>query len=97
MFNQSIIISLTIRWKLFNFEFKITAQAFSLRVVLELSEAIKIKDGEAESYISEIEVYKKAVYVDRLLQVFRYVPCEQLTIPDFVFQLSLLDLSLPMY
>jgi len=29
------------------------------------------------------------VYVDRLLQLFRYVPREQLTIPDFVFQLSL--------
>lgn len=28
------------------------------------------------------------VYVDRLLQLFRYVPREQLTIPDFVFQLS---------
>ena len=27
------------------------------------------------------------VYVDRLLQLFRYVPREQLTIPDFVFQL----------
>ncbi|KAI3516544.1 hypothetical protein L1887_15462 [Cichorium endivia] len=31
-------------------------------------------------------VWKKAVYVDRLLQLFRYVPREQLTIPDFVFQ-----------
>lgn len=30
------------------------------------------------------------VYVDRLLQLFRYVPREQLTIPDFVFQLSFL-------
>jgi hypothetical protein len=29
------------------------------------------------------------VYADRLLQLFRYVPREQLTIPDFVFQLSL--------
>lgn len=28
------------------------------------------------------------VYVDRLLQLFKYVPREQLTIPDFVFQLS---------
>lgn len=27
------------------------------RDVLELEEAIKIKDGEAESYISEIEVF----------------------------------------
>ncbi|RDX85875.1 Protein GDAP2-like protein, partial [Mucuna pruriens] len=34
-------------------------------------------------------VWKKVVYVDRLLQLFRYVPREQLTIPDFVFQLSL--------
>ncbi|KAK3442955.1 hypothetical protein EUGRSUZ_B03179 [Eucalyptus grandis] len=33
-------------------------------------------------------VWKKVVYVDRLLQLFRYVPREQLTIPDFVFQLS---------
>ncbi|XP_009413723.2 uncharacterized protein LOC135584294 [Musa acuminata AAA Group] len=32
------------------------------------------------------EVWKKVVYVDRLLQLFRYVPREQLTIPDFVFQ-----------
>ncbi|KAH1059859.1 hypothetical protein AAZX31_02G108200 [Glycine max] len=28
----------------------------------------------------------KVVYVDRLLQLFRYIPREQLTIPDFVFQ-----------
>ncbi|XP_042402234.1 protein GDAP2 homolog [Zingiber officinale] len=32
------------------------------------------------------EVWKKVAYVDRLLQLFRYVPREQLTIPDFVFQ-----------
>lgn len=32
------------------------------------------------------EAWKKVVYVDRLLQLFRYVPREQLTIPDFVFQ-----------
>ncbi|KAK8579588.1 hypothetical protein V6N13_142775 [Hibiscus sabdariffa] len=31
-------------------------------------------------------VWKKVVYVDRLLQLFRYVPREQLVIPDFVFQ-----------
>ncbi|XP_021818115.1 rho GTPase-activating protein gacY-like isoform X3 [Prunus avium] len=32
-------------------------------------------------------VWKKVVYVDRLLQLFRYVHREQLlTIPDFVFQ-----------
>lgn len=31
-------------------------------------------------------VWKKVVYVDRLLQLFRHVPREQLTIPDFVFQ-----------
>ncbi|KAM7464470.1 hypothetical protein LguiA_032591 [Lonicera macranthoides] len=30
--------------------------------------------------------WKKVVYVDRLLQLFRFVPREQLTIPDFVFQ-----------
>ncbi|KAD2804142.1 hypothetical protein E3N88_37519 [Mikania micrantha] len=30
-------------------------------------------------------VWKKTVYVDRLLQLFKYVPREQLTIPDFVF------------
>lgn len=32
------------------------------------------------------EVWRKVVYVERLLQLFRYVPREQLTIPDFVFQ-----------
>ncbi|KAJ1295415.1 hypothetical protein BS78_01G222100 [Paspalum vaginatum] len=32
------------------------------------------------------EVWKKVTYVDRLVQLFRYVPREQLTIPDFVFQ-----------
>ncbi|CAN6299246.1 unnamed protein product [Urochloa humidicola] len=32
------------------------------------------------------EVWKKVVYVDRLMQLFGYVPREQLTIPDFVFQ-----------
>ncbi|XP_021299780.1 protein GDAP2 homolog [Herrania umbratica] len=31
-------------------------------------------------------VWKQVVYADRLLQLFRYVPREQLTIPDFVFQ-----------
>ncbi|XP_055801152.1 uncharacterized protein LOC129870402 isoform X1 [Solanum dulcamara] len=31
-------------------------------------------------------VWKKVVYVDRLLQLFHYVPRDQLTIPDFVFQ-----------
>ncbi|XP_043706608.1 ganglioside-induced differentiation-associated protein 2-like isoform X3 [Telopea speciosissima] len=31
-------------------------------------------------------VWKKVVYVDRLLQLFKYVPREQLSIPDFVFQ-----------
>ncbi|KAL6505638.1 hypothetical protein OROHE_023017 [Orobanche hederae] len=31
-------------------------------------------------------VWKKVIYVDRLLQLFRYIPREQLTIPDFVFQ-----------
>uniref|UniRef100_A0A2P2M6R2 Ganglioside induced differentiation associated protein n=1 Tax=Rhizophora mucronata TaxID=61149 RepID=A0A2P2M6R2_RHIMU len=36
--------------------------------------------------------WKKVVYVDRLLQLFRYVPREQLTIPDFVFQLSFIFL-----
>ncbi|KAJ9174198.1 hypothetical protein P3X46_017251 [Hevea brasiliensis] len=30
--------------------------------------------------------WKKVVYADRLLQLFRHVPREQLTIPDFVFQ-----------
>ncbi|PWA56185.1 hypothetical protein CTI12_AA318520 [Artemisia annua] len=34
-------------------------------------------------------VWKKVIYVDRLLHLFKYVPREQLTIPDFVFQLSL--------
>lgn len=32
------------------------------------------------------EAWHKVVYVDRLLQLFKYVPREQLTIPDFVFQ-----------
>ncbi|TYI46231.1 hypothetical protein E1A91_D13G092100v1 [Gossypium mustelinum] len=32
------------------------------------------------------KVWKKVVYVDRLLQLFKYVPREQLTIPDFAFQ-----------
>lgn len=32
------------------------------------------------------QVWKKVVYVERLLELFRYVPREQLTIPDFVFQ-----------
>ncbi|XP_077223702.1 appr-1-p processing enzyme family protein [Tasmannia lanceolata] len=32
------------------------------------------------------EVWRKVAYVDRLVQLFRYVPREQLTIPDFVFQ-----------
>lgn len=31
-------------------------------------------------------VWKKVVYVERLVQLFKYVPREQLTIPDFVFQ-----------
>ncbi|KAK1306112.1 hypothetical protein QJS10_CPA10g02044 [Acorus calamus] len=32
------------------------------------------------------EVWHKVVYIDRLVHLFRYVPREQLTIPDFVFQ-----------
>ncbi|KAG0457426.1 hypothetical protein HPP92_022266 [Vanilla planifolia] len=32
------------------------------------------------------EAWQKVVYIDRLLQLFKYVPREQLTIPDFVFQ-----------
>lgn len=32
------------------------------------------------------QVWKKVVYVERLLDLFRYVPREQLTIPEFVFQ-----------
>ncbi|KAK1273026.1 hypothetical protein QJS04_geneDACA007938 [Acorus gramineus] len=32
------------------------------------------------------EVWRKVVYIDRLVHLFRYVPREQLTIPDFVFQ-----------
>ncbi|XP_022999322.1 protein GDAP2 homolog [Cucurbita maxima] len=31
-------------------------------------------------------VWNKVVYIDRLVQLFKYVPREQLTIPDFVFQ-----------
>ncbi|KAL3631211.1 hypothetical protein CASFOL_024195 [Castilleja foliolosa] len=31
-------------------------------------------------------VWKKVVYVDRLLQLFKHVPRENLNIPDFVFQ-----------
>ncbi|KAA3488191.1 Protein GDAP2 [Gossypium australe] len=33
-------------------------------------------------------VWKKVVYVDRLLQLFKYVPREQLTIPDFVHDIE---------
>jgi len=32
------------------------------------------------------QVWKKVVYVDRLVQLFKYIPREQLTMPDFVFQ-----------
>ncbi|EFJ30302.1 hypothetical protein SELMODRAFT_91055 [Selaginella moellendorffii] len=32
------------------------------------------------------EVWKKVVYVERLLDLFQFVPRDQLTIPDFVFQ-----------
>lgn len=39
-------------------------------------------------WVTNLQVWKKVVYLDRLLQLFRYVPREQLTIPDFVFQLS---------
>jgi hypothetical protein len=40
----------------------------------------------ALSLLVEPEVWKKVVYVERLSDLFRYVPREQLTIPDFVFQ-----------
>ncbi|XP_044491295.1 protein GDAP2 homolog [Mangifera indica] len=40
----------------------------------------------AMQFFVDSVVWKKVVYVDRLLQLFRYVPREQLTIPDFVFQ-----------
>ncbi|KMZ57603.1 hypothetical protein ZOSMA_84G00410 [Zostera marina] len=35
---------------------------------------------------AEREAWKKVVYVDLLLELFKYVPREQLIIPDFVFQ-----------
>ncbi|KAJ8774515.1 hypothetical protein K2173_016961 [Erythroxylum novogranatense] len=40
----------------------------------------------AMQFLVDSVTWKKVVYVDRLLQLFRYVPREQLTIPDFVFQ-----------
>jgi hypothetical protein len=40
----------------------------------------------ALSFLVEPEVWKKVIYVERLPDLFRYVPREQLTIPDFVFQ-----------
>ncbi|KAL8258355.1 hypothetical protein R6Q59_030396 [Mikania micrantha] len=44
------------------------------------------ENEEASVYVlGMFKVWKKAVYVDRLLQLFKYVPREQLTIPDFVF------------
>ena len=39
---------------------------------------------------TNFQAWKKVVYVDRLLELFSYVPREKLTIPDFVFQLSFL-------
>ena len=38
------------------------------------------------SFRTPSQVWKKVVYVERLLELFRYVPREQLTIPDFIFQ-----------
>ncbi|KAG9140136.1 hypothetical protein Leryth_015761 [Lithospermum erythrorhizon] len=36
-------------------------------------------------FVDEV-VWKRVIYVDRLIQLFGYVPREHLTIPDFVFQ-----------
>ncbi|CAA2998220.1 Hypothetical predicted protein [Olea europaea subsp. europaea] len=56
---------------------------YILHPTLELKAAILA----LQLFVDE-EVWKKVVYVDRLLQLFKYVPHEQLAIPDFVFLLS---------
>ncbi|XP_019170727.1 PREDICTED: protein GDAP2 homolog isoform X1 [Ipomoea nil] len=56
--------------------FGLKAAIFALQLLVD-NERMHVIDSQA---------WKKVVYVDRLLQLFRYVPREQLTIPDFVFQ-----------
>jgi hypothetical protein len=39
-------------------------------------------------------VWKKGVYLNRLVHIFKYAPREQLTIPDFVFPASCSTLTM---
>ncbi|XP_019165642.1 PREDICTED: ganglioside-induced differentiation-associated protein 2-like isoform X3 [Ipomoea nil] len=59
----------------------------NLRAIYVLHPTIGLKAsvGALQLFVDK-EVWKKVVYVDHLLQLFRHVPREQLTIPDFVFQ-----------
>nr|GMD84595.1 protein GDAP2 homolog [Ipomoea batatas]GMD85544.1 protein GDAP2 homolog [Ipomoea batatas] len=53
--------------------------------VLHPTIGLKAAIGALQLFVDK-EVWKKVEYVDHLLQLFRHVPREQLTIPDFVFQ-----------
>lgn len=53
--------------------FEVSAIILNCRDVLELTEAIKIKDGEAEAYISEIEV-PHFVFVALCFLIFQFIP-----------------------
>ncbi|XP_031131612.1 protein GDAP2 homolog isoform X2 [Ipomoea triloba] len=59
----------------------------NLRAIYVLHPTIGLKAaiGALQLFVDK-EVWKKVEYVDHLLQLFRHVPREQLTIPDFVFQ-----------
>ncbi|KAL0336470.1 UNVERIFIED_CONTAM: Ganglioside-induced differentiation-associated protein 2 [Sesamum radiatum] len=70
--------------------FGLKAAVFALQLLVDnMVKGTRYPVSSSKAYeISnfDIQVWKKVVYVDRLLQLFRYVPREQLTIPDFVFQ-----------
>ncbi|TYH91157.1 hypothetical protein ES332_A13G097500v1 [Gossypium tomentosum] len=60
--------------------------AASLQVQPDLGWMRRLQQILGRKHQRNLHVWKKVVYVDRLLQLFKYVPREQLTIPDFVFQ-----------
>ncbi|GBG70502.1 hypothetical protein CBR_g6630 [Chara braunii] len=58
----------------------------NLKVIYILHPTAGLKLAVMAMQFLESEVWRKVVYVDRLLDLFTAIPREQITIPDFVFQ-----------
>lgn len=66
-------IFLVILFRGISYCFKVSTIILNCRDILELTEAIKIKDGEADAYISEIEV-PYFVYFGLLIDFSLFIP-----------------------